>query len=192
MAMTTCTECSKPISDQAEACPHCGYKPAQDARTAIKADLNRKMGWKEITMAVIVVLGGIGWMIGGSNNTTPSSASPAPPPPAATPQQTQYRIKATANELFKAYEENEVATDDKLRGNSVLVTGKVQAIDKDFMDNAIVQLATSNQFMPVRLTLKDDQKPKVALLKKGDKVEIECEKMARIVGSPVGRDCFFP
>jgi hypothetical protein len=27
MAMTTCTECKKPVSTEAKTCPHCGYTP---------------------------------------------------------------------------------------------------------------------------------------------------------------------
>ena len=30
MTLTTCIECGKEVSDQADACPHCGFSPAQN------------------------------------------------------------------------------------------------------------------------------------------------------------------
>lgn len=190
MAMTTCAECKGAISDKADTCPHCGAKPVRSAVAAAKADLNRKLSSKEV-IGGLVVVAVVLWWLSSSSEQAPA-ASTASPAAAQAPAQPQYVVKVTASELFKAYENNEVATDDKLRGNAVQITGKVQAIDKDFMDNAVVQLATANQFLPVRLTLKDSEKPKAGRLKKGDKVEIECPKIARIVGSPAGSDCFFP
>ncbi|MCX0116691.1 OB-fold putative lipoprotein, partial [Escherichia coli] len=41
----------------------------------------------------------------------------------------------TARQLFKEYEENEVATDEQLKGKLIAVRGIVQSIDKDFTDS---------------------------------------------------------
>lgn len=99
--------------------------------------------------------------------------------------------QTTARKLFNAYEENEVATDEEIKGQLVSVTGIVQSIDKDFTDSIIISLKTDNQFMPARMDMKDSQKAAAMSLKKGKQVVIVCEKMSRLVGVPSGRGCVF-
>ncbi|WP_214275981.1 OB-fold protein, partial [Escherichia coli] len=92
---------------------------------------------------------------------------------------------------FKEYEENEVATDEQLKGKLIAVRGIVQSIDKDFTDSIIIKFRTENEFMPARMEMQDSEKSTAAALKKGEQVTVICEKMSRIVGSPSGRNCVF-
>ena len=117
-----------------------------------------------------------------TNATDQSEAAPAPQKPV---------YQTTARKLFSAYDENEVATDEELKGKLVAVTGIVQSIDKDFTDSIIISLKTDNQFMPARMDMKDSQKAAAMSLKKGKQVVIVCERMSRIIGAPSGRDCTF-
>ncbi|WP_261467553.1 OB-fold putative lipoprotein [Serratia fonticola] len=57
----------------------------------------------------------------------------------------------TANKLFNAYEENEVAMDEQMKEKLIAVTGIVQSIDKDFTGSVVIHLKTNNQFMPGKL-----------------------------------------
>lgn len=98
-------------------------------------------------------------------------------------------VKFTSVELFKAYEANEVATDERIKGRIVEVAGTVQSIDKDAFDNIIVRLATPNQFMAAAMQMKPTEKTKAISLSKGVKLSVQCEKVARIVGMPHGSDC---
>lgn len=97
--------------------------------------------------------------------------------------------KTTASQLYSAYEANEVAADEKMKGKPVEVSGVIQSIEKDFADNIILQLKTPNEFMPARMTLEDTEKQKAMALSKNTKITVLCKKMARMVGSPSGRDC---
>ncbi|EHU9132986.1 hypothetical protein KZW37_002823, partial [Escherichia coli] len=94
-------------------------------------------------------------------------------------------------QLFKAYDENEVATDEKMKGKLISVKGVVQSIDKDFTDSIIISLRTDNEFMPARMEMEDSEKSAAIALKKGQQVTVICERMSRIVGAPSGRDCVF-
>jgi hypothetical protein len=113
------------------------------------------------------------------------ASSPATPP---VPKEV---VKISAGQLFAAYEDNEVATDERLKGKIVEVSGTVQAIDKDAFDNILINLKTSNQFMPAHMKMDDGEKAKAIALKKGAKVAIQCQKMIRMIGTPYGSDCQF-
>lgn len=112
-------------------------------------------------------------------------------PAASAPAAPKEVLKVSAGQLFKAYEDNEVATDEGMKGKTVEVSGTVQAIDKDAFDNIVINLRTSNEFMPARMQMKDSEKAAAIAMKKGVKVAVQCEKVSRIVGSPSGRDCRF-
>lgn len=100
-------------------------------------------------------------------------------------------FQTTARQLASAYEENEVATDEKMKGQLVSVKGIVQSIDKDFTDSIIISFKTDNKFMPARMQMKDSEKSTAISLKKGEQVTVVCERMSRVVGSPSGRSCSF-
>lgn len=105
------------------------------------------------------------------------------------PQKEVYRVSAA--KLFKDYEENEVATDELMKGKLIAVTGTVQSIDKDFSNAIIIRLRTANQFMPASMEMQDSEKNTALMLKKGSQVEIVCQRMMRVIGTPSGRRCVF-
>jgi hypothetical protein len=97
--------------------------------------------------------------------------------------------KTTASALYKDYETNEVATDRKIGGAIVEVSGTIASIDKDFADNAVINLVAGNEFLPASFLLVDTQKAIAGTLAKGQTIVIRCQKMIRIIGSPHGTDC---
>lgn len=113
---------------------------------------------------------------------SPSSAAPP------TPKEV---VKISAGQLFNAYEENEVATDEGFKNKLIQVSGSVQAISKDAFDNIVIDLKTSNQFMPVHMKMEDTEKAAAVALKKGTKTTVLCESMSRIIGAPYGNGCRF-
>jgi len=93
--------------------------------------------------------------------------------------------------LWNAYEANEVAADEVYKNRTLLVTGAVSSIDKDFTGDIIVELTGGNMFMGLRAHLEDSEKSKAASLAKGTKVRLQCTGAGKIVGSPVLNDCTF-
>jgi hypothetical protein len=63
-----------------------------------------------------------------------------PPPPPATPLTPD--VKVTAEQLYKDYQDNSVAADQKYKDKVVQVTGKVLKVGKDTFGNEMVSLAT--------------------------------------------------
>ncbi|WKZ83960.1 OB-fold putative lipoprotein [Ralstonia pickettii] len=116
--------------------------------------------------------------------SAPATGKPVEAAAAAEPP-----LPVKAQELFGAYEDNEVAADQKYKDKSLLVTGTVQSIDKDFTDSIVVKLASGNPFMAVHAYLDDQHAAMAASLKKGAKVALVCVGDGRIVGSPMLKGC---
>lgn len=91
--------------------------------------------------------------------------------------------------LWKDYNANEVRADDKYKGRSLIISGKVQSIDKDFLDNLVVRLRSPNQFMATHANFAAEERDKVAQLAKGDSVLLNCVVDGLLLGSPVLRNC---
>lgn len=131
-------------------------------------------------MASVFVIGLVGCGDGGQQSS--SYSTPAAP---------KEVVKITAAQLFAAYDDNEVATDEGFKGKIVQVSGTVQSIDKDAFDNIVINFKTSNQFMPAHMKMDDSEKAAAIAMKKGVKASVQCQKMARMVGSPYGSGCRF-
>lgn len=140
--------------------------------------------WVGIAFVGLIIIG----MFAGGNDKNGGQSGSSSDAPAS---KVRELVKISSSELFKAYEDNEVATDERLKGKDVLVSGTVQSIDKDAFDNIVVTFRTSNEFMPARMQMKDSEKATAVSLKKGVKSAVQCQKMSRIIGSPAGSDCVF-
>jgi len=103
----------------------------------------------------------------------------------------EFERTVDAVKLWKAYDANEVAADDEFKGKTVLVTGRVLSIDKDFLDNIVVRLSSPNEFMPTSASMRDSEKAIAAGLQNGTTVHVVCECAGRLMGSPTLRDCVF-
>ncbi len=107
MALKSCRECGKEISDQAELCPHCGIKnPAGIAGAAARpkdasSPAKEKGGVGKGCLTVIVILVsvvGIISVIGNQQSPTPGpvTSDQQPPAPAPAPMSVQDFIKSFA------------------------------------------------------------------------------------------------
>ena len=196
MALIRCPDCGSEVSDAAPACPKCGrpIAPPTPVNVTVGAAPVQKPAKKTSGCAVVFLVAIVAFVIyaasRGDTDTAvkESTSSGAASTPAADPKPV---FSTTAQQLADDYERNEVAADDAMKGHIIHVSGRIQAIDKDFTDDVIVNLRTSNEFMPARMQMIDEEKPAAARLSKGQNVEVECDRMARVVGSPSGRNCHF-
>ncbi|MDD3800261.1 MAG: hypothetical protein PHE36_13905, partial [Novosphingobium sp.] len=98
-------------------------------------------------------------------------------------------VEVTAKDLFSAYEANEAAAQMKYGDKPLLVSGKVAGITLDFMDKPVVQLETSNEYMPAQASLVEADEPKAAELSKGQDIALLCAGVSEVIGSPQLSDC---
>ena len=117
-----------------------------------------------------------------------SSSAPVADTQKSVPQKEVFTT--SAKQLFKAYEENEVATDENMKGKLISVNGVVQSIDKDLQTPIIIGLQTDNQFMPARMEMENSRKATARSIEKGQQVTVIC-KNDPVMGAPSGRDCIF-
>lgn len=164
-------------------CPECGAS----------ANGKKKGGCLKTVLIVVLILFLLILLIGifGSSETESKdkqTATPAvqtngqsPEPteetkksePEAKKEQTE-TIAISAGELISAYGENGVSADQKYKGKLLEVTGVVDSIDKDILDEAYVTLGTGEDFELISVQCYFDEKDldSIMSLKKGDVVTI--------------------
>jgi len=85
-------------------------------------------------------------------------------------------IEISSKDLAAEYDKNEIAADNKYGGKNVRVTGEVQDMGKDFMDEVYITLEGKDLFQSVQVYFDDSEaEGKAAELSKGDTVTIEGE-----------------
>jgi len=111
-----------------------------------------------------------------------ASDNPATPP-------AELPIAVTATELFQAYDNNEASAQGYFGSRKLLVSGTVDKVTLDFMDDPVVGLRTPNQFMSAQAALADDAKSEAGNLNPGDKVKLLCADISEVAGIPMLKDC---
>ncbi len=81
----------------------------------------------------------------------------------------------SANQLYGEYNSNEVAADSKYKGKTVIVTGTIQNIGKDIMDDAYIVIGGGGFLDGVQCTFTKGEQSSVARLSKGQQVRVKGE-----------------
>jgi tRNA_anti-like len=97
--------------------------------------------------------------------------------------------KLTAMQLSAAFSENEVAAQAALKGKPVLITGTIDSISLDFMDEPVVSLASGNQFQSVQLDFDENDVEATSGLRKGQTITALCQEVGEAVGTPMLDGC---
>jgi hypothetical protein len=98
--------------------------------------------------------------------------------------------RVAAATLSSDYEANEVAADQKYKTEGLLlVSGKVDAIKKDFSGQPYLSLKGSQMFHSVQAKFNENDAESLASMKKGQSTELVCDISNYIVGNVMLRDC---
>jgi hypothetical protein len=95
-------------------------------------------------------------------------------------------IRVSAGDLFRAYAANEIAADSQYKGKPIEITGTVDGISSDLMDEPVVQLS-AGQFQSVNAN--GLEKNVAAGLAKGQSVTLSCTGAGEVIGSPLLDNC---
>ena len=76
----------------------------------------------------------------------------------------------SASKLYKEYNENEIAADEKYKGKIIEVTGVIRDIGNDIMDNAYITLVGDEYFGDIQCYF--NEKSVVAKLSKGKRITV--------------------
>lgn len=141
------------------------------------------MGWKRnvaIGLGALVVIVVIGESLGDAPKDGAASEAAAAPAPA---------LAITARELHEAFAANEVAAKARFDGQALAVTGVVQAVELDLLDNPQVRLAAGNDFEWVVASFEKDDAAVTGALSKGQEITLRCETVTEVIGNPMLDDC---
>lgn len=202
MAMMPCKECGHQISDRAASCPSCGAPVATPV-------VRHKPRFKRIVAAVLLLvgIGAVIWMLlphsareqvtglarGATHDGTPAKPHDnAAPTPVATkaPDLPPPLYSTTAEQLYQDYSANVVATQSRIGGRRIRISGNVTEIDEDDAGHPLVKMWSGNPPAgSAEFRLNDDQKAAAAELVKGQAVDIECGRMQHAPTGPEGSGC---
>lgn len=96
--------------------------------------------------------------------------------------------KTTATIYDDAYDANEIAADNNYKGKKILVSGRVDSIDKDFTGDGIITLRGSGP-MGIRAGLSKHGMGGAASFSRGQQVNLVCIGSGRVLGSATLEDC---
>ncbi len=211
MAIITCSDCNKEMSDAATACPHCG-KPNN------KISGSRSVGlllWIGILLLPIVFVWftlrkghstksriiSFGWLIlsliivtSGDKTKTNTAQNASAPTSASRAIETKKAevplLDVTADELATSYSENTVAADQQFKGKRYRVSGTVTDINTDILGDPYVTMEGGpNPFLQPQFKFEKSESGKLARLKKGSNVVLVCVGGGDIAKMPMSKSC---
>lgn len=149
--------------------------------TEVTAKKSRKWPWiigAILLLLIIIAMSGNDDAETSSTSALTEATEPAKPP-----------VEVTSRQLANDFDDNEVAAKAKYDDNTLVVTGTVQSIALDFMDDPVVMLDGLNQFSNVHVSFGKSHVEQTSALKKGQKVTVTCKKIGEALGSPMLSKC---
>jgi hypothetical protein len=98
-------------------------------------------------------------------------------------------ISVFAEDMIKAYEENEARADMAFNGKVIKIQGEVDDITKNFMDEVVVGLAVDGTLLGISAPLAEGQDSVAANINKGDWVTVICVGAGEMMSRPILNDC---
>lgn len=182
-----CGKCGKLVARAAFQCRRCGTRQRIKPRTIL-------------LVVSICLVGGMFAVAGASGlmaqprgpETAPFAAGhagaavfdnvPAPDAAGAT--------SVSAGDLWAAYVRNPGDADRRFRDRSLLVSGSVRSVDRDFDGRAMVRLSTGDPYESVNAKLATRNEATLAGMTKGKSVTLLCVGRGRLIGAPQLTGCF--
>jgi len=132
-----------------------------------------------------------------SDPAAPPRPAAATAPPTTPPPPAVQSIQISAHDLYAAYEQNEIAADQKYKGQALSVTGTVESIDSDMTDDPVVRLSAGNgtwiegTYIPGigNVDVYGLDVRAAAALNKGQSITVDCISGGKTMGDPQLRDC---
>lgn len=94
-----------------------------------------------------------------------------------------------ATELFRAYEENEVAADQRFKGKRVALRGRILKIGKDFVDQPYLMLAVDGHSLAFVQGLFERESDLLSLSPGQDVDHVQCVVDGKVLMQVIARRC---
>jgi len=182
-----CGKCGKLVARAAFQCRRCGTRQRIKPRTILLvlsvclvggmfavAAASGLMPQSRVTEPASVGAGHVGSAV--------VESVPAPDASGAT--------SVTAGDLWMAYVRDARDADRRFRDRSLLVSGMVRSVDRDFDGRAMVRLSTGDPYESVNAKLATRNETMLAGMTKGKQVTLLCVGRGRLIGAPQLTGCF--
>ena len=199
--MEHCQACGKEVAEDANSCPHCGKPKNQGTSLILKVGIfllppifawfTLRKGVSNTARAVafiwmLIYLGGVG----GTQSENPARDANNGASTGKNAAAVVEVIEIQPRQLFAEYESNEIAADNKFKGKYVKLTGRIDDIGKDILDNMYLTLAASD-FFGIQVFFNDEDSGAVANLSKGSRVTVVC-RVEGLMANVLCRDAALP
>ena len=193
MPLIKCPECDHDASDQALACPHCGFpiKPENEGEPKpTKAPKKRGCASGAGLAVAAVILALAGWLAY-DRLSEPEAPAERVEQKISDDKMRHYKAalgeeetiaamaelnqlpRLTVPRLLRMYEANEIAADQELKGRFILLTGTVSDISKNVIGTPKITLQGAGKQKSLTAKLKKNQSEAAASLFKGNTVIIK-------------------
>ena len=99
--------------------------------------------------------------------------------------------EVSAAELWMSYSRDAISADRLYREQSVVVSGNVRSVDRNYEGEMVVRLGTGDAFETVNATLATRNDPVLGTtLTKGHPVSLLCVGHGALLGAPILGSCF--
>ncbi|HEX3906161.1 MAG TPA: hypothetical protein VH853_25285 [Polyangia bacterium] len=176
-----CGKCGKLVSRSAYACRRCGKSQRVRPRVILLFLAGGMMVAMFAVASASVLL----------PQAHPPEAVTAPVPHAvAAPAAPPRTPEVSAIDLGTAYSRDAIAADRLYRDHSLVVTGNVRSVDRNYEGEMVVRLGTGDAFDTVNATLAARNDPALGTLMKGRSVSLLCAGRGSLMGAPQLGGCF--
>jgi hypothetical protein len=175
-----CAKCGKLVSRGAFACRRCGKRQRMRPRTMLLVLSGCLLAGMFAVASASALL----------NPIAPQEAAPAWPKMAAAPAIPKASAEVTASELWAAYARDPAQADRQFRDRSVVVSGVVRSIERDYEGSMVARLSTGDAFETVNAKLATRNDPTMVGVTKGRPVSLLCVGRGALMGAPQLGGCF--
>ena len=98
--------------------------------------------------------------------------------------------EVSATELWMSYLRDALSADRLYREQSVVVSGNIRSVDRNYEGEMVVRLGTGDAFETVNATLATRNDPVLGTLTKGRPVSLLCVGRGALLGAPILGSCF--
>jgi hypothetical protein len=102
---------------------------------------------------------------------------------------TQRKSAIEAPLLSVLYDENEVEADDRFKGHSIVVDGRIDSINKNFHDDIVVRLKAHGDYRFVSAFLSPSEHSAASKLNRGNWIFLKCTGGGMVLSTPILQDC---
>jgi len=203
MALITCSECGKEVSDKARTCPNCGVSLSATEETSSLSEAvsppaspnkaAKKSGKLKYVLLAIFVVAVISTLAGQKDDKTPSGPSQNAASSAKAPKQELNYEVMSASALFYEFKQNEVAANQKFKKKRVAIEGRIHSIGSSLMEypEIVFSVDGSHGFATVSCEFPKKAIDTIAKMSTGQHVIIIGTVKGLVISTVFLDDCIF-